>query len=218
LIFIFNINNMMSSTNANVDVNVNPVNADVVKVTTFELLSECDLPEMFKGWRNWSLQDIVRILKDMRSYGLGSVVMGNIVLRKLLEAAADPNVPFEVIEETVHTTLETPVFCKKRNVLTGFKTFGRQVVCDFFKEFVKRGIDDARYYELIYTILTHRLHHTDFPLGFAMSEQDGFNDKVLAKLPSKIQKQLKSYTFYDDDKDMDRRLCYSLLTGESVAM
>ena len=213
---------MMSSTNANVDVNVNPVNADVVKVTTFELLSECDLPEMFKGWRNWSLQDIVRILKDMtkpeKYHGVTGFAMGNIVFRKLLEAAADPNVPFEVIEETVHTTLETPVFCKKRNVLTGFKTFGRQVVCDFFKEFVKRGIDDARYYELIYTILTHRLHHTDFPLGFAMSEQDGFNDKVLAKLPSKIQKQLKSYTFYDDDKDMDRRLCYSLLTGESVAM
>ena len=77
---------MMASTNANMDVNVNPVNADVVKVTTFELLHECDLPEMFKGWRNWSLQDIVRILKDMRSYGLGAVVMGNIVLRKLLEA------------------------------------------------------------------------------------------------------------------------------------
>ena len=207
----------MSSTNANVDVNVNPVNADVVKVTTVEKLSESDLPEMFKGWRNWSLQDIVRILKDSRSYGWGAVVMGNIVFRKLLEAAADPNVPFEVIEETVHTTLETPVFCKKRNVLTGFKTFGRQVVCDFFKEFVKRGMDDARYYELIYTMLTHRLNG-NFPLGFAMSEQDGFNDKVLAKLPSKIQKQLKSYTFYDDDKDMDRRLCYSLLTGESVAM
>ena len=209
---------MMSQTSANVDANVNPVYADVVKVTTIEKLSECDLPEMFDGWENWSLQDIVRILKDMKSYGWGAVVMGNIVFRKLLEAAADPNVPFEVIEETVHTALETPVFCRKRSVLTGFKTFGRQAVRDFFKEFVKRGIDDARYYELIYTILTHRLHGTDFPLGFAMSEQDGFNDKVLAKLPSKIQKQLKSYTFHHDDKDMDRRLCFSLLTGESVAM
>ena len=104
------------------------------------------------------------------------------------------------------------------SVLSGFKSFGRQAVCDFFKEFVKRGIDDARYYELIYTMLTHRLHDDGFPLGFAMSEQDGFNDKVLAKLPSKIQKQLKSYTFYKDDKNMDRRLYYSLLTGESVAM
>ena len=59
-------------------------------------------------------------------------------------------------------------------------------MCDFFKEFVKRGIDDGRYYELIYTMLTHRLHRDGFPLGFALSEQDGFNDKVLAKLPSKI--------------------------------
>ena len=208
---------MMSQTSANVDANVNPVYADVVKVTTIEKLSECDLPEMFDGWENWSLQDIVRILKDSRSFGWGAVVMGNIVFRKLFEAAADPNVPFEVIEETVHTALETPVFCKQKSVLAGFKGFGRQAVCDFFKEFVKRGIDDARYYELIYTMLTHQLNG-NFPLGFAMSEQDGFNDKVLAKLPSKIQNQLKYYTFYHDDKVTARRLCYSLLTGESVAM
>ena len=208
----------MSSTGANVDTNVNQINVDVIKVTTVEELSECDFPEMFDGWENWSLQDIVRILKDMKSYGWGAVVMGNIVFRKLLEAAADPNVPFEVIEETVHTVLETPVFCKQESVLAGFKGFGRQAVRDFFKEFVKRGIDDARYYELIYTMLTHRLNNDDFPLGFGMSEQDGFNDEVLAKLPLEMQKQLKSYTFYQDDKYTDRRLCYSLLTGESVAM
>ena len=208
---------MMSSTSANVDTNVNQINVDVIKVTTVEKLSKSDFPEMFEGWENWSLQDIVRILKDMKSYGWGAVVMGNIVFRKLLEAAADPNVPFEVIEETVHTVLETPVFCKERSVLSGFKGFGRQAVCDFFKEFVKRGMGDARYYELIYKMLTHRLNDS-FPLGFAMSEQDGFNDKVLAKLPSKIQKQLKSYTFHKDHKNTDRRLCYSLLTGESVGM
>ena len=127
---------MMSQTSANVDANVNPVYADVVKVTTIEKLSECDLPEMFDGWENWSLQDIVRILKDSRSYGWGAVVMGNIVFRKLLEAAADPNVPFEVIEETVHTALETPAYMRRGNVLSGFKVFGKQVVCDFFKEFV----------------------------------------------------------------------------------
>ena len=208
---------MMSSTSANVDTNVNQINVDVIKVTTVEELSESDFPEMFEGWENWSLQDIVRILKDMKSYGWGAVVMGNIVFRKLLEAAADPNVPFEVIEETVQTVLETPVFCKERSVLSGFKGFGRQAVCDFFKEFVKRSMDDARYYELIYKMLTHRLNGS-FPLGFAMSEQDGFNDKVLAKLPSEIQKQLKSYTFHKDHKNTDRRLCYSLLTGESVGM
>ena len=208
---------MMSSTSANVDTNVNQVCADVVKVTTFGDLHKYDFPEIFEGWENWSLQDIVRILKDMKSYGWGAVVMGNIVFRKLLEAAADPNVPFEVIEETVHTVLETPVFCKERSVLSGFKGFGRQAVCDFFKEFVKRGMGDARYYELIYKMLTHRLNGS-FPLGFAMSEQDGFNDKILAKLPSEIQKQLKSYTFHKDHKNTDRRLCYSLLTGESVGM
>ena len=157
------------------------------------------------------------MVKPEKCYGVTAVVMGNIVFRKLLEAAADPNVPFEVIEKTVHTVLETPVFCKEKSVLSGFKGFGRQAVCDFFKEFVKRGMDDARYYELIYTMLTHRLNGS-FPLGFAICEQDGFNDKVLAKLPSRIQKQLKSYTFDIDDEDTGRRLCYSLLTGESLGM
>ena len=92
-------------------------------------------------------------------------------------------------------------------------------MCDFFKEFVKRGIDDARYYDLIYTMLSYRLNGV-FPLGFEIGKKDEFNSEVLAKLPSKIQKQLKSYTFYKDDKDKDtdRRICYSLLTGESMAM
>ena len=79
---------MMSQTSANVNANVHPVYADVVKVTTFKLLHGCDLPEIFEGWENWSLQDILRILKDMKSHGLGAVVMGNFVFRKLLEAAA----------------------------------------------------------------------------------------------------------------------------------
>ena len=211
---------MMSSTSTDVNANVNPVYTDAVKVDLMD--NNSDDPEMVKDWRNWTLQDIVRILRDMakpeKCYGITAVVMGNIVFRKLLEAAADPNVPFEVIEETVHTALETPAFMREFDVLNAFQTFDKQAVRDFFKEFVKRGIDDARYYELIYTMLTHRLNNDDFPLGFGMSEQDGFNDEVLAKLPLEMQKQLKSYTFYQDDKYTDRRLCYSLLTGESVAM
>ena len=143
--------------------------------------------------------------------------MGNIVLCKLLKAVVDPNVPFEVIEETVHTALETPAFMREFDVLNAFQTFDKQVVCNFFKEFVKRGIDDARYYDLIYTMLIHRIGG-GFPLGFAMRQQNGFDDGVLAKLPLEMQKQLKSYTFHKDDEDTDRRLCYSLLTGESVAM
>ena len=90
--------------------------------------------------------------------------------------------------------------------------------CAIFLKNLLCGIDDECYYELIYAMLTHRLNNDDFPLGFGMSEQDGFNDKVLAKLPLEIQKQLKSYTFYQDDKHTDRRLCYSLLTGKSAAM
>jgi len=133
-----------------------------------------------------------------------------------LETAADPNVPFEVIEETVHTALET-AFMREFDVLNAFQTFDKQAMCNFFKEFVKLGIDDARYYELIYTMLTYQIND-NFPLGFAMSKQNGFNDEILAELPSEMQKQLKSYTFHKEDKDMDRRLCYSLLTGESVAM
>ena len=209
----------MSQTSANVDANVNPVYADVVKVDLMD--NNSDDHEMVKDWRNWTLQDIVRILRDMakpeKCYGVTAVEVGNIVFRKLLEAAADPNVPFEMIEETVHTAFEAPAYMRRGNVLSGFKVFGKQVVCDFFKEFVKRGIDDARYYELIYTMLAYRFNN-NFPLGFAMSRYNGFNDQVLAKLPSEMQKQLKSYTFHKDDMDMDRRLCYSLLTGESVAM
>ena len=86
-----------------------------------------------------------------------------------------------------------------------------------FKEFVKRGIDYSHYYELIYSMLTYRLNN-NYPLGFVMSKQNGFNDEVLAKLPSEMQKQLKSYTFHKDDENMDRRICYSLLIGESVAV
>ena len=116
------------------------------------------------------------------------------------------------MEETVYTALEAPVCMRKFDVLNAFQTFGKQAVCDFFKEFVKRGSDDARYYELIYIMLTHRLNG-NFPLGFAMSEHNGFNGDVLAELPLEMQNQLESYTFNIDDEDMDRRLCYSLLTG-----
>ena len=152
--------------------------------------------------------------KPEEHHGRTAVVMGNIVFRKLLEEVADSNVPFEVIEETVHTALEAPAYMRRGNVLSGFKVFGTQAVCDFF---IKRGIDDARYYELIYTMLTYRFND-NFPLGFAMCRYNGFNDEVLAKLPLEMQKQLKSYTFHKDNENTDRRLCYTLLTGESVAM
>ena len=211
--------NMMSQISANVNANVNPVYADVVKVKLSEFLKEPDDLRMFEGWRNWSLRDIVKILKDMarpeKCHGVTAFVMGNIVLRKLLEAATDANIPFEVIEETVHTALEAPIYLKKYDVLNSFSVFNRRAVCDFFKEFVKRGINDARYYDLIYMMLTHRLNGS-FPLGFAMSKYNGFNEEVLAKLSSEMQKQLESSTFHKDDEDMDRRLCYSLLKQKKI--
>ena len=104
--------------------------------------------------------------------------MGNFALHKLLEKEADPNVPFEVIEKTLHMVLETPIYMKKYDVLNSFSVYNRRAVCDFFKEFVKRGTDDARYYELIYTMLTNRINGS-FPLGFEIGKGDGFNDKFL---------------------------------------
>ena len=95
-----------------------------------------------------------------------------------------------MIEETIHKALET--YMRKGSVLSGFKAFRTQTVCDFFKEFVKCGIDDARYYELIYTMLTYRLND-NFPKGFAMSQYNGF--EVLTKLPSEMQKQFKVFLF-----------------------
>ena len=55
--------NIMSSTSTDVNANVNPVNADAVKVDLMD--NNSDDPEMVKDWRNWTLQDIVRILRDM---------------------------------------------------------------------------------------------------------------------------------------------------------
>ena len=80
---------MMSSTIANVNANVNQVYADVVQVNLSEFLDEPGELGMFEGWRNWTLRDIVRILKDIaklkKCYGMSAVAMGNIVLHKLLE-------------------------------------------------------------------------------------------------------------------------------------
>ena len=79
----------MSQASANEDANVNPVYEAVVQVKLSEFLQEPDELEMFEGWRNWTLQDIVRILKDIaklkKCYGMSAVAMGNIVLHKLLE-------------------------------------------------------------------------------------------------------------------------------------
>ena len=83
---------------------------------------------------------------------------------------------------------------------------------NFFKEFVKHGAEDARYYDQIYTMLTYHLNRSHL-LGFQMSLEDGFNDEVLAKLPPEMQDELKGESFYEDDRESGRRTVYSLLKG-----
>ena len=85
-------------------------------------------------------------------------------------------------------------------------------MCNFFKEFVKHGIMDSRYYALVSTMLTYQLNK-DVPLGFQMSLEDGFNDEVLAKLPPEMQDELKGESFYEDNSESGRRTVYSILTG-----
>jgi len=205
----------MSQTNANVDANSTPP-AYVIEV------ERVDDAEELNGWEKWSLEDVIRVLKDMTKewYGVRAVDMGSILLYKLLEAAADPNVPFELIEETAHAGLKLPVYMQRQGAFHALAVVfsKRRVVCDFFKKFVKHGIEDARYYDLIYTMLTYRLPIGSHPLGFQMSLEDGFNDEVLAKLPPKMQEKLKGASFYEDDDESGRRTVYSLLTGESIAM
>ena len=206
---------MMSQTSTDVNPNSTPP-AYVIEV------ERLDDAEELNGWEKWSLKDVIRVLKDMTKewYGVRAMDMGNILLYKLLEAAADPNVPFELIEETTHAGLEWPTYMKKRSAFHALATLPdkRQVVCDFFKKFVKYGVEDARYYDLIYTMLTYRLAIGSHPLGFQMSLEDGFNDEVLAKLPPEMQEELKGASFYEDDDESGRRTVYSLLTGESIAM
>ena len=153
-------------------------------------------------------------------YGVEAIDMGCILLYKRSEAAADPNVPFKLIEETAHSGLELPTYMQKKSAFHALETLfsKRRVVCDFFKKFVKHGVEDARYYDLIYTMLTYRLAIGSHPLGFQMSLEDGFNEEVLAKLPPKMQEELKGASFYEDDDESGRRTVYSLLTGESIAM
>lgn len=53
--------------------------------------------------------------------------------------------------------------------------------------------------------------YKSFPLAFGMSSP-GFDDQVLAKLPQKIQKQLKEKIFYANDGY--NVTYYDLLTGQ----
>ena len=195
---------MMSPTSSEMNTNTNPPD-HVIKVQIYE-----DTLDVINGWGNWSLKDIIGVLKNMTKteYSLTGAEVGNIVYYGLLESQADPNIPFEVIKATVHTALNSPACMGCYNVFYAFYAIGlenQQVVCDFFKGFIKHGINDARYYYLIYKILAHRLGEGG-PMGFEMGKKDGFNDEVLAKLLLEMQKRLKSETYVEDKEDSGCRI------------
>ena len=115
--------------------NTNP-SACVLKVrmrNPDEFTSEDE--ELLKGWKEWSLEDIILRLNSAKwSACLGaSGPFGEIVFLKLLEAANNPNIPFELIERVAYTILHTGMDYTGMNIFesTGFQ-YGDQVICDFF--------------------------------------------------------------------------------------
>ena len=175
--------------------------------------------ELLNGWKEWSLEDIIHRLNSAKwSACLGaSGPFGEIVFLKLLEAANNPNIPFELIEKVVHTTLRTRVDDIVSDNVFGMAGLfdGKQIICDFFKEFIKHGKNDDRYYNLIYEMLTYQtVEDTSLPLGYQIRKCTGWEGEVFAKLPAEIQEQLRSESFYANKGDT----CYSLLSDASLGM
>ena len=116
----------------------------------------------------------------------------------------------------MRTILRTKIGIISDNVfgLAGFQ-YGAQVVCNFFKEFVKHGGNDARYYNLIYEMLTYQtVRNKSFPLGFRARKGTGWEEEVFAKLPQEMQERLGNESFYTNDGDK----CYALLSDASFGM
>ena len=153
---------------------------------------------------------------DWRFLLAASGYFGEIVFLKLLEAANNPNIPFKLIEEVARTILHKSMNYTGSNVFesTGFQ-YGNQVICDFFKEFVKYGEIDARYYNLIYEMLTYQTtRNKSFPLGYRARRGTGWNEEVFAKLPSEMKKQLSKESFYTDGGNT----CHALLSDASFGV
>lgn len=183
-----------------------------------DYLGKNESKELLKGWEKWSLNDIIPIFNSVnwRFCLSASGYFGEIVFLKLLEAANNSNISFELIEEVVRTILRTKIGIISDNVfgLAGFQ-YGSQVVCNFFKEFVKHGGNDARYYNLIYEMLTYQtVRNKSFPLGFRARKGTGWDEEVFAKLPPEMQERLGSESFYANDGDK----CYALLSDASFGM
>ena len=131
-----------------------------------------------------------------------------------MEAAGNPNTPFNLIEETVSVVLESEVSLWEQVILDfykGFKENSRQYLCNFFSSLVKYWEKDVRYYVLIHTMFTFQRRHKEyFPLGFCVTSPE-FNEQVLAKLPPKMWEKLeKEDIVINKDKGFDT---YSLQTG-----
>ena len=99
----------MSQTSGEINANTNP--------PAFVLMVGMRNPDDFTSegavllndWKEWSLEDIIHRLNSAKwSVCLGaSGPFGEIVFLKLLEAANNPNIPFEPIEKFVHIILRS---------------------------------------------------------------------------------------------------------------
>ena len=208
---------MMSQTIEEINVNTNPPTHIINIYINKEYLNPED-ETFLNGWEKWSLEDIIPIFKcaDWRFRLPASGYFGEIVFLKFMEAANNPNIPFEMIEKVVRNILQTSICLTDDNVFgtTGFQ-HGDQVICDFFKEFVKHGENDVRYYSLIYEMLTYQtVRNRSFPLGYRARRGTGWNEEVFVKLPSEIQKQLSKESFYTEGGSE----CNSLLSDASISM
>ena len=207
---------MISHSSANVDANP-PAYLEV------HIDKDCESPELLDGWELWSLEDIIHVVELMKEgkrngecYLLLASNLGQITFNKLLKAADDPNIPFELIEKTVNLMVHENVTDIDLNIFefTGFM-MPWQLICDFLKEFIRHGKQDSRYYDLVFTILTHQSKkNVSFPIGHSVKDCEGFKDGVLSEFPPEMQKQLKGFSFYAKDGNV----CYSLLTDGAFNM
>jgi len=99
---------MISQTSAEINANTNPPD----HVISIHINKEYLMPEdeaFLNGWEKWSLDDIISIFNsaNWRFRLAASGYFGEIVFLKLLEAANNPNITFELIEEVAHTILHT---------------------------------------------------------------------------------------------------------------
>ena len=171
----------MSSTSADVNANVDPVYADIC-------IEDCSDVELLDGWEHWSLEDIIRIIESIKEEGgnIGRMpfYLALITFNKLLKAADDPNVSFDLIERTVHVTLRANITLVKDNIFALADFVGYQkAIYDFFRKFIKYGKLDARYYDLIYEMLTYQIRENQsFPLGYRILEECKlFKDEILCE-------------------------------------